>query len=79
MSPQERVQMTSNISVSMAVAFRDKFDFSSPSHFDDLADISWKAAQALVAKREKELALVPVEVVDLRPGVATETQDEVVT
>jgi hypothetical protein len=76
MSPQERVQMTSNISVSMAVSFRDKFDFSSPSHFDDLADISWKAAQALVAKREKELAAIPADPVDTPEETIKEEGDK---
>ncbi len=42
------------VAVAMAPAFRDKFDFSEPEHFDKLADMAYKAADALIAKRDKE-------------------------
>ena len=38
----------------IAPAFRDKFDYSDPKHFDDLAEITWKAAVAIIDKQDKE-------------------------
>ncbi len=44
------------ITLRLMPAFRDKFDFSDPKHFEALVDISLQAADALLAKRNKEMS-----------------------
>lgn len=64
MSPQERVTFISNVSISLAPAFRDKFDFSDEKDYDKLADRAWLAAEAIVKKREAELKKCPPELIE---------------
>ena len=58
-TPTERATRVCEVAVKLAPSFRDKFDFSQrdsrpgdPSHFELLADISFKAAEAIVKKAE---------------------------
>lgn len=40
--------------VRLAPSFRDKFDYSEDGHFGKLADLAFKAADALITKRDQE-------------------------
>lgn len=51
MTPEQ--QRLESIAVVMAAAFRDKFDFSDDTQFTALADISFKAANAIIAKSDE--------------------------
>jgi hypothetical protein len=46
-------QRLESIAVQMAAALRDKFDFSEDKNFADLADIAFKAANAIVSKSDE--------------------------
>lgn len=59
------LQRTAAIAVALAPAFRDKFDFSDPKQFTDLADIAWKAAQAMVVKEKSVLEPFEKEITDV--------------
>ena len=51
-----------SVSVVVASGFRDKFDFSNPAEdYDKMADMAWRAAVALVKRRDEELAKLPKE------------------
>lgn len=52
MTPEEKIREISCISVEMAPAFVFKYDYTIPEDFDGLANLAYKAAEAIVNKRE---------------------------
>ena len=53
----------------MAVSFRERFDFSSPDHFDQLCDMSFKTADALLKRAaEDEAKLRAKEAKEAKPN-----------
>lgn len=51
-----RMARLASLAEALAPAFRDKFDFSEPKHFEAWADLAFKGAEALFAKQEALLA-----------------------
>ena len=57
--PIQRIHEVSGVAAQMAASLRDKFDFSDNntpgqfSQYDQLADLAYKCAEALVAKKEQ--------------------------
>lgn len=47
-----------SIAQGLAPAFRDKFDFSTPKHYEDWAEMSWKGAVALLDRKLLEMEVV---------------------
>lgn len=52
----ERIKRVQEIAIPLAPAFRDKFDFSDPKNFYDMADLAWKAAEGLLDRTAKDMA-----------------------
>ncbi|MGA2018846.1 MAG: hypothetical protein ABSH26_18050 [Opitutaceae bacterium] len=52
----KRVGELSGLAAKMAVAFRDKFDFSTPEQYDKMAEHGFLAAEAVLKKKESLLA-----------------------
>ena len=50
-SPEQ--QRLESIAVVMAAALRDKFDFSEDQNYTDLAEMAFKAANAIVTKSDE--------------------------
>jgi len=59
MSAEARIYSLAETAIKLAPAFRDKFDFSDEGHYDLMAGMAWKAAEALLKKKEMELAKIP--------------------
>lgn len=55
MSPTEQRNRLEGIAVVMAAAFRDKYDFSSVAQHDDLAELAFTSAKAIVKKSDAVL------------------------
>ena len=60
MSAENRTLETFSVAVVVASGFRDKFDFSNPAEdYDKMADMAWRAAVALLKRRDEEMAKLP--------------------
>lgn len=51
------IEETNKNALRLAPAFRDKFDFSEPKHFEAWADLAWQAADAMLQRKLKAIAL----------------------
>lgn len=49
-------EFTEKAALALAPSFRERFDFSADEHFKLFADLTWKTAKALSAKRDAEIA-----------------------
>lgn len=68
MSAEARIYSLAETAIKLAPAFRDKFDFSDEGHYDLMAGMAWKAAQALQKKKDQELEKI-LKTVPIHPEV----------
>lgn len=59
---QQDIMHVHQIAVALAPAFRDKYDFSDESDYAKLATVSYKAADALWAARQKRIEDLQVKI-----------------